>query len=347
MSPTPPKSDLEAPNHRSKAAHDTTPSPASTSRFPQLDRTSHVEENSSYALSDLPEARSENPTVSRPLTHVSSTTTLCHLSDDEDEIHTGRRKTEDPIDLPPTIHETPSAAMAAITPKHVRDDPPPPIPAPDLVAYLDPASAGGGGPLKRISTLQRERAEAEARERAERAHREALGLPIVPVSEGYSSGGILNRFRSGSTASKKKPRFVTPLVHHEEETTSRSSIGFRPTLTPTWSSNTLADAESVKGDRDLSRAPESGPPSEQYVYPDGGYGWIVVICCMVLAGATMGQGMNYGAYQSYYTKVAFPHASSAYIGVVGTMNAFVSDCIKFQADDLVYELCCIFFRSAR
>mgnify|MGYP007001967065 CR=1 FL=1 len=48
--------------------------------------------------------------------------------------------------------------------------------------------------------------------------------------------------------------------------------------------------------------------------------------------------MNYGAYQSvsgpshyvdahcdqYYTKTAFPEASSAYIGIVGTINAFVS-----------------------
>ena len=44
--------------------------------------------------------------------------------------------------------------------------------------------------------------------------------------------------------------------------------------------------------------------------------------------------MNYGAYQAvgplsvpltqYYSRVAFPQASSSYISIVGTMNAFVS-----------------------
>lgn len=297
-------------------------------------------EMSERRLPDDPSA-----TTSRALTTVSSSATLCHLSDDEDD-HFGRRKTKESLDLPATINEAapppppPPFARKTIAPPDV----PPPIPAPDAIAYFDPASAGGGGPLRRITTQQRERAEAEARDRAERAHREALGLPTTPVSEGYSAGGILNRLRSGSNASRRKPRFVTPLLQHEEETASRTSGGFRPTLTPTWSANALSDTGSVKSSRDISPAVEEGSPAvNQYVYPDGGYGWVVVICCMTLAGASMGQGMNYGAYQSYYTKVAFPGASSAYIGVAGTMNAFVSDCREYSTDIQFMNFAAFFF----
>jgi len=140
-----------------------------------------------------------------------------------------------------------------------------PVHGPDVVAFFDPASAGGGGPLKRITTQQRERAEAEARERAERAHREA-GLPSSPVTETHASGGILNRFRS-----TRKPQFLVPLIHEEHPD--------RPTLSPTWSSDTLAQ-------KDVQ--PEQPEDAEEYHYPDGGYGWIVVICCMALSGCTMG-----------------------------------------------------------
>lgn len=257
------------------------------------------------------------------MTTVSSSATLCHLSDDEGE-YFGRHKTKDSVDHTPTPFATipegegvasvsPPVSSAPVStpqpsgsrlPTTSNSSPAPPIPAPDVVAYFDPASAGGGGPLARITTQQRERAEAEARERAERAHREALGLPITPVGEGSTGGGILNRFRSGSVTSmtsKRRARFVTPLLHHEEETQSRSSVGFRPTLTPSVSANTLAGTPGPEGGKDVAWSegdPEREVRQEEYVYPDGGYGWVVVICCMTLAGVCLGQGMNYGAYQT-------------------------------------------------
>lgn len=93
----------------------------------------------------------------------------------------------------------------------------------DTVAYFDPALAGGGGRLQRITTQQRERAEAEAKQRSE---------------------------RSGE---------VARLSMHDEigEEKNRSSLH------------------------------EPSPPSD-HVYPDGEYGWIVVICCMALAGCCFG-----------------------------------------------------------
>jgi hypothetical protein len=148
---------------------------------------------------------------------------------------------------------------------------------PDIVSFFDPASAGGGGPLKRITTQQRERAEAEARERAER---EAQGLP--------PDGGILHRFRSGSTSSRRaKPRFVTPLTVDEEHPTTLPK--FRPSLSPTLSSKTLAQ---TLGKEEANAAPVADEESQQVTvdneYPDGGYGWVVLICCVTWAGTTMG-----------------------------------------------------------
>ena len=145
-----------------------------------------------------------------------------------------------------------------------------PVHGPDVVAFFDPASAGGGGPLKRITTQQRERAEAEARERAERAHREA-GLPNVSQGGKQSSGGILKRFRSTHV-----PHFLTPLIHEEHPD--------RPALSPTWSSETLAQ----KDVKDVQPEQAEETEDEEYHYPDGGYGWVVVVCCMALSACTMG-----------------------------------------------------------
>lgn len=34
-----------------------------------------------------------------------------------------------------------------------------------------------------------------------------------------------------------------------------------------------------------------------HIYPDGGYGWVVVLCCTTLCALTNGWGMNYGVFQ--------------------------------------------------
>ena len=155
-------------------------------------------------------------------------------------------------------------------------------------------------PLRRITTQQRERAETESRYRAEKAHSEALGLPLS-LPPDSTAGGILNRLRSASSTSRRRAHFPTPLDDHREEDRGHS-VEFRPTLRPTWSSssNTLATPNTDKVEGFKFDKNEGGPTDEktrqedaemgtvEYVYPDGGYGWVVLVCCMSLAACTMG-----------------------------------------------------------
>lgn len=166
---------------------------------------------------------------------------------------------------------------------------------PDVVSFFDPASVGGGGPLKRITTQQRERAEQEARERAARI---AAGLP--------PEEGLLSRFRSGSLSRRPpRPSAIVPLKLDEHE--EHHHEGFSPSA----SQKTLALADTpglTPGDEkglDLSVGqagkPDDTAEPEPHVYPDGGYGWVVVCCCATLAGLTMGWGMNWGVFQTVST----------------------------------------------
>lgn len=142
-----------------------------------------------------------------------------------------------------------------------RGDPPPPIPCIDALSYFDPASVGGAGPLTRITTQQRERVEAEARERAGQAH---CGVIANADSTSHSllrRLGLLER------------DFTLP--QHKEESQSKHS--FQNMTTPSLSS-----------DFEKYQAQACEPSPNQYTYPDGGYGWVVVVCCMALAGCCMG-----------------------------------------------------------
>ena len=177
----------------------------------------------------------------------------------------------------------------------------PRVPPPDVVSYFDPASAGGGGPLRRISTQQKERSEAEARERAAR---EAAGLP--------KDEGLLSRFRSSSF---HRPRPIGPLApvgtvpliseSHNERSLSRDRHREgeneieTPGLSSAWSSKTLAALSDGHGHEEeknaFSRRPSTAvgdadahEAEMQAMYPDGGYGWVVLCCCISLAGLTMG-----------------------------------------------------------
>ena len=260
------------------------------------DRTSHrvadrTDEHEGHAADETDD---EREAYGRPLTSISSSATLC-ASDDE-EGYFSRYKTKESIDVPAAIAENPSGTdqtgsshfshpTSPGRPQE-REDAPPPIHGPDVIAYLDPASAGGGGPLKRITTQQRERAEAEARERAERAHRQ-----VVDPEEG--SSGILSRFGLGS-ARRRRPSAT--LDHHEEEDEQERGSRFVPNLPTSWSSNTLAASASEDGSGEQTpgvddkkiRVLDIEEQPVEYVYPDGGYGWVVVVCCMVLAGCTLG-----------------------------------------------------------
>ncbi|WRT63305.1 uncharacterized protein IL334_000210 [Kwoniella shivajii] len=321
-------------------------------------------------------------TVERPLTMASSTATLCGLTDSEDD---KAKESDPLENIPTTIPEHPpkpsrqrsytttNAQPATITTPSIQrsntatnrqrsstivqptrkvsqrrydNDRPPPIPAPgDVISVFDPASAGGGGPLKRIETARSERYEQENRERAER---EAQGLP----PEG---NGILRRFRSHSNTSKRRPTFVTPLpshpTHDEEDgghsdeihTSNYRFKKHQPTLSPTHSRKssfvntpaTTSNDDNEKRDGYFPSDPEDTEMQvqlsdfEDHVYPDGGYGWVVLVCCVTLAGCTMGWGMNYGVFQEYYSTNVFPGQSTALILLPGALNGFFMNCSAF------------------
>ncbi|WWC67227.1 uncharacterized protein I206_101134 [Kwoniella pini CBS 10737] len=264
--------------------------------------------------------------------------------------HTNRTHNLAPRNRSQTIAQPAGRRKVSLRRSSTLDDgPPPPIPAPgDVIAVLDPASVGGGGPLKRVETARSERYEQEA---AERLQREANGSPR-PNS---GSEGILRRFRSASNTTTKRPIFNVPLGlhdHHEHDDEENSLSGYKlkfhkPTLTPTHSRkssavNSLAASEDGKEGGHTSTDSEKGQGQnhgdieiqqqinfEDHVYPDGGYGWIVLISCVVLAGCTMGWNMNYGVFQEYYASNVFSNTKTSILILPGCLNGFMMNFSAF------------------
>lgn len=56
---------------------------------------------------------------------------------------------------------------------------------------------------------------------------------------------------------------------------------------PKTGSDTSADGNTCQ-ECDLERQRTAQAEEEEYVYPDGGYGWVVLVCCTTLAGMAMG-----------------------------------------------------------
>ncbi|KAK4684438.1 hypothetical protein P7C73_g5739, partial [Tremellales sp. Uapishka_1] len=54
----------------------------------------------------------------------------------------------------------------------------------------------------------------------------------------------------------------------------------------------------------------------EYVYPEGGYGWVVLGCCMTFAALTMGWGVSWGVFQTYYKESVYPE-STTQLSLVG------------------------------
>lgn len=162
------------------------------------------------------------------------------------------------------VPDTHLAPHAQHTHRHRTPSPVPPVPAPDVVSFFDPASAGGGGPLVRIATARSER------ERQRRA--EALGMTSVP---------------DGSVAPGEKKA-------DDEVATSTAGQGKAASIDE---KNLAANDEEAKPDDTCDECASATADAEEHVYPDGGYGWVVVVCCLTLSALTNGWGMNYGVWQ--------------------------------------------------
>ncbi|WVQ96561.1 hypothetical protein IAU59_003666 [Kwoniella sp. CBS 9459] len=62
---------------------------------------------------------------------------------------------------------------------------------------------------------------------------------------------------------------------------------------------------------------------ETYEYPEGGYGWVVVGCCMTFAALTMGWGVSWGVFQAHYAEHSFPGQTTK-LTIIGGLFGLVS-----------------------
>nr|XP_019045148.1 hypothetical protein I302_05535 [Kwoniella bestiolae CBS 10118]OCF24078.1 hypothetical protein I302_05535 [Kwoniella bestiolae CBS 10118] len=69
---------------------------------------------------------------------------------------------------------------------------------------------------------------------------------------------------------------------------------------------------------------------EEYVYPEGGYGWVVVGCCMTFAALTMGWGVAWGVFQAHYAEYTFPEQASN-LSIIGGLFALLQNTTSFVA----------------
>ncbi|CAK9780167.1 unnamed protein product [Cutaneotrichosporon oleaginosum] len=142
------------------------------------------------------------------------------------------------------------------------------------------------------------------------------GGPLVRIATAHSQRELA-RERSRSATGHKPTPFalsrpaIEPVFDDDEHSVARRR------------SASVGDASARDPEKDT---PE---PTEPYIYPDGGYGWVVVGCCMTLCALTNGWGMSYGVFQEYYAKNTFPGAPTAVLSLAGTTQGFMYSVCAF------------------
>ncbi|WVQ85671.1 hypothetical protein IAT38_007837 [Cryptococcus sp. DSM 104549] len=66
----------------------------------------------------------------------------------------------------------------------------------------------------------------------------------------------------------------------------------------------------------------------EYDYPDGGYGWVVLGCCMTLAALTMGWGASWGVFQDYYKQYVYTNSTTK-LSMVGATCGLCMNAVSF------------------
>ncbi|OCF43102.1 hypothetical protein I317_03071 [Kwoniella heveanensis CBS 569] len=166
----------------------------------------------------------------------------------------------------------------------------------DVVSVLDPASAGGGGPLARIETarserqaqLTRSRSQSQSQSQAQTSSIAQLKKKDTQKDDGLDGGDA----EKGDTYKRD-----AVLEEHENEHEHEHEV------------DEEAAAVAV----------------EEHVYPDGGYGWVVLICCLTLAASTM------GVFQEHYANVIFPDEKTSVLGLGGSLCAFFMNFSAFMS----------------
>ncbi|OWZ68463.1 hypothetical protein AYX14_01438 [Cryptococcus neoformans] len=277
------------------------------------------------------------------MTMASSSATLCQLGEHDD------KQSMPDVEHPPSIPEQASGYSKSEKSQvptrqsstkhshphshsHQHQGVIPPVPSPDVVSVFDPASIGGGGPLKRIETQRSERYAEEMREKEARE-----------ADKSEKKSGILRRW---STVSRRRPVMIMPPHTHRHSEDEISPVDDdrdhkHKRLSSNISHQTLAitptpDEREKYGfpDDKEEGSCEAGKhvheeEVEEHVYPDGGYGWVVLGACCCLAGCTMGWGMNWGVFQEYYLDSVYPDSNTSVLSLAGTLCAFMMNATAF------------------
>lgn len=191
-------------------------------------------------------------------------------------------------------------------------------PPPDVVAVFDPASVGGGGPLVRIASQHSQRSLARRRSRGGSAV--SARRPAVKPLSGAAGG---------------EPHSPVFEDDDDEKDAAVMAVDVKAGVVAFGGDNGDDDPEKCATCLDVAEEEEE---AVAHAYPDGGYGWVVVLCCTTMCALTNGWGMNYGVFQQvtrgarawltaqYYTQNVFPDANTAVVSLAGTTQGFVGPC---------------------
>ncbi|WVF66656.1 hypothetical protein IAT40_001397 [Kwoniella sp. CBS 6097] len=186
----------------------------------------------------------------------------------------------------------------------------------DVVSVLDPASAGGGGPLTRIETARSERQAQQAQLAQSQSHSQSQSQ-----TQGQGQGQIqpVGQGRKRNEADEEKG--IAFLEEHEHEHEHEHGHGHEHEH----------QHEHDDKDEHEGHGQDGVEAVEEHVYPDGGYGWVVLICCSTLAASTMGYNMNYSVFQEHYANVIFPNEKTSVLGLGGSLCAFFMNFSAFMS----------------
>lgn len=72
-------------------------------------------------------------------------------------------------------------------------------------------------------------------------------------------------------------------------------------------------------------------------FPDGGFGWVVVLGCSILMGCSWGMVNAYGDFQKYYL-AKFPDTSQSLLSLIGSLESFCIDIFSVPASVLITKI---------